>query len=499
MSSKDDDDETRRRLLEEVARRRSRLARLDWDTLMFEKQKAFIRDKSRLKVACCSRRAGKSHGAALALTEAGFKHPGSYPIYMNANRASAKIILWPALIELNEKLSLGMNFNQTTGDVGLPNGACIKVFGVGTRREMDKSRGGKPPLVVVDEAQNMGSDLSYLISQILLPATMDYKAPILVTGTPNAACSGPFHDIVHGGSLTGDENGLRWSVHHWTAADNPHIVDVEDEYDLAIRANPGWSLTHPAFLREYKGLWVRDTQGLAFVLTPDMIVDHFPEKDADDWRYVLGVDLGTVDPCAFTVLATSRSLQITYILESWRDEYTTLSCGSEIERLQDQYRFAGPHVVDSGGQGAAFIRQWKDTHPTLAIEPVRKGYNSVDMSIAIYNADAHAGKVKIVRQGCQQLIDEQQILVWDDRRSPTGVRSIKRGSVYQDHCADSLRYAYTKVRTWSTKGWVYNDDIEPGSAEWFTREASRFKAEVLAEKIRPTRAQPLWSRLVRPQ
>jgi hypothetical protein len=492
--------EKQRRLIEEIAKRKGRLQKLDWDALMFGKQRDFIRDTARLKVACCSRRAGKSHGSALALLEAGFKYPGSFPIYMNANRASAKIILWPALMELDDKLKLGLNFNQTTGDVGLPNGTVIKVFGVGTRREMDKARGGKPPLVVIDEAQNMGSDLAYLISQILLPATMDYKAPILVTGTPNASCSGPFHDIVHGGTLTGDtREGLRWSVHWWTAEDNPHIKDIEEEYELAIAANPGWTLQHPAFLREYRGKWVRDTQGLAYTLNDSMLVNAFPQEATTDWRYILGVDLGTVDPCAFTVLASSRAMGMTYILESWRDEYTTLQAGTEIERLREIYPFAGPHVVDSGGQGAAFVRQWKDTHPTLPIEPVKKGFNSVDMGINIINADAIAGKIKIVRNGCTQLIDEMQTLVWDEKTSPTGARRIKRGDIYQDHCTDSLRYAYTKVRTWSTKGWVYDDTVAPGSSEWFKREAARHKRLILNEKVQVTKPQPYWQKIVRPR
>jgi hypothetical protein len=156
-------------------------------------------------------------------------------------------------------------------------------------------------------------------------------------------------------------------------------------------------------------------------------------------------------------------------------------------------------VVDSGGQGAAFVRQWKDTHPTLPIEPVKKGFNSVDMGINIINADAIAGKIKIVRNGCTQLIDEMQTLVWDEKTSPTGARRIKRGDIYQDHCTDSLRYAYTKVRTWSTKGWVYDDTVAPGSSEWFKREAARHKRSILSEKVQVTKPQPYWQKIVRPR
>ena len=46
------------RFMEEAMKRQSRVASLDWNTHMFGPQREFIEDPSRLKVACCSRRAG---------------------------------------------------------------------------------------------------------------------------------------------------------------------------------------------------------------------------------------------------------------------------------------------------------------------------------------------------------------------------------------------------------------------------------------------------------
>jgi hypothetical protein len=480
------------RLIREAEKRAGRIEDLDWEKLMFEPQRNFIMDPGRLKVACCSRRAGKSHSVALALLKAGFQHPGSFPVYINMNRASAKVIIWPALREINERLNLGLKFNQATSDVTLPNGSTIKVYGAGSRREMDKMRGGKPPLACLDEAQNMGSDMEYLITEILLPATADYKASILVTGTPNASCSGPFYNITHGEGMGDRDAELGWSVHHWTMGDNPYILEVEEEYDLAKRAK-GWTDLSPGFRREYRGEWVRDTMGLCFELPNSMIVDEFPVRDTEDWRYILGVDLGTVDPCAFTILAYSRALATTYVLMSYKDSFTTLSSGTEIERLMDLYKFDNI-VVDSGGQGAAFINQWKESNPMVPARPVKKGYDSVDMGIGIVNSDSRAGKLKIVKSSCRQLIDEMQILIWDDRKSITGKRMVKKGDNYPDHCADSLRYAYQKVRTHDTRGFGYNDMLEPGSREWVARKASRERANVMSEST--GKPKPYWQKLV---
>ena len=479
------------RLIEEASKRSGRIASLDWEQLMFEPQRDFIMDDNRLRVACCSRRAGKSHAIGLAMVKAGFMYPASQPIYMNGTRSSIKKDVWPAIRKLNKELSLGLEFVENEAIIKFPNESRIMSYGIGSRREMDKIRGGKPPICCLDEAQNMGSDMEYLITEILLPATADYKASILVTGTPNASCSGPFYNITHGKGMGERDAELGWSVHHWTMAENPYIIDVEEEYDLAKKAK-GWTDLSPGFRREYKGEWVRDTLGLCFEMPNAMIVDEFPEKDTSDWRYVLGVDLGTVDPCAFTIIAYSRALARSYVLMSYKDQFTTLQCGTEIERLMDIYKF--DHiVVDSGGQGAAFIRQWKETHPTIPARPVRKGYDSVDMGIGIINSDVRAGKLKIVKHSCKQLLDEMNILIWDDRKSITGRRLVKRGDAYPDHCADSFRYAYQKVRTHSTRGWEYEDMLERNSPEWRARKAARFKQSIMNER---EESKPFWQTLV---
>lgn len=481
-----------KKLLEEYAKRAKLVKSLDWDALMFQQQREFIEDPSRLKVAVCTRRAGKSHGIALAMLKKAYEFPGSFPIYMNANRASAKMIIWPALREIDKQLNLGLRFDEATSNIKVPNGSNILVFGVGSRREMEKIRGGKPPIACLDEAQHMGSDMAYLLTEIVLPSLMDYKAQLLITGTPNASCSGPFHDIAHGGSIS-KQSSLEWAVHKWGMEDNPFIRDVEEEYAIACAA-AGWTTSSPGFRREYMGEWVRDTEGLCYEMNKSVLVDSFPRGDTDDWRFILGVDLGTKDPCGFTTLATSRKLGVTYCVESYRDEFSTLQAGTEIERLREVYNYSGPIIVDSGGQGAAFVKQWKDTHPTLPIQPVKKGYGSVDMGVNIINADMRAGKFFIVEPTCQQLIDELNVLIWDHKMSPTGARRIKRGDAYPDHCADSMRYAFTQVRTWGTKGFEYNDTLEKDSAAYVERAAAARKAKILSGP--EDSPEPFWKTLV---
>ena len=487
----------RKELLKLYAEQRNALARLDFKELLHPAQLKFADDPAQFKVACCSRQAGKSHCAALIALRAAIETPGSTPVYLNMNRGSAQYIIWPPLMELNEKYNLGLEFIKTTSDIRLPNGSVIKVFGAGSLREMDKIRGigATLNLVILDEAQNFGSDMYKLIREILLPATVTHKAPILITGTPSAACAGPFYDIVHGGGemFKGDDGGqlMGWSQHKWLMKDNPHIPDVDEQYRVHKAAN-NWTDASPPFRREYLGEWVRDTEGLCYYNTTSMVVPEFPIYRAHDWRYILGVDVGTKDPWAFSMLATSRDVQATYVIESIEKKLTTLEAGDLVGDFLDMYP-CQTVIVDTGGQGAAPVAQWKDTHPLLPITPVKKGYGSVDMGIQIINADIQANRLFFVEGGTVDLRMQMGSLIWDHKHSPTGARRVKRGDGYPDHCADSFRYAYTKVRTW--KDAKYGGAALQSTQELARRHAARMKADILSEE--PEKDMPFWEKLVK--
>jgi len=61
------------------------------------KQRAFVRDKSRRKVALCSRRAGKSHGILAWLIDGALEDPGGLSVYVARSKGDARRILQPAI------------------------------------------------------------------------------------------------------------------------------------------------------------------------------------------------------------------------------------------------------------------------------------------------------------------------------------------------------------------------------------------------------------------
>jgi hypothetical protein len=174
----------------------------------------------------------------------------------------------------------------------------------------------------------------------------------------------------------------------------------------------------------------------------------------------LGVDLGTKDPCAYSIGAYSRSIGQCYIVESYRlPELSTIEAGTEIERIYNRFPPFSHTIVDSGGQGAAFIKQWKSTHPSIPARPVEKGKDSVDMGISIMNADIRAGKLFFVEKGCSDLLQEMDTLQWDEKALEVGKRSVKSGM--QDHAMDSCRYLHTKVQLGDVNAFVVDVPTRP--------------------------------------
>jgi hypothetical protein len=211
-----------------------------------------------------------------------------------------------------------------------------------------------------------------------------------------------------------------------------------------------------------------------------MMVDEFPEDTADDWVYPAGIDVGTRDPCAFTVMAYSASVGVTYVLQSYRDHFDTIEAGNEFDRLMQIYDIE-VGVLDAGGMGARDLELWTRTHPWLPIIKAKKGPGSVDMGIAIINADIRAGKLKFVKSGCAQLIDEMRLLSWDEDLRGIGRRTVKKGDA--DHCADSFRYGYQRVRTHDTPVLLPEQVLTAGTDPWYEAKARAVKMEALKKPV----------------
>lgn len=434
-------------VLEELSRRAREKQGLDMNQILFSSQRKFVNDPSRLVAAKCSRRAGKSHGAAAKLANCALQFPGSTPLYVTMARERSKQIIWPALQELSDLYDLGMEFKLHTGEVRFPNGSTILMSGAGSKREVEKCRGLKYPVVVIDEAQVFSKDLfDYMVDEVFSPAVLDYRGQIVATGTPNAACAGAFFDIT-----TGIEDG--WSVHEWTLKDNPHLFksvpdenrvgqsheELLDEELRLICKRRGWTRQHPGFLREYLGMWVRDDSDLVFAIDPSNI--YIPSLDLGvSWEYVLGVDVGFEDPMAFVVLAYSEDTGQVVAVESYTEEHMIPSqAAAEVERLMGRYPIQEV-IVDTGGAGKGYAEEMKQRW-NLPIEAAKKTDKAVYLEYL--NGDLRSGSLKVL-SSCRSLVQEMSLLQWNSRKKDRGIFDYDKS--FADHQCDALLYGWRKCR-----------------------------------------------------
>ena len=291
-----------------------------------------------------------------------------------------------------------------------------------------------------------------------------FGGSIVLTGTPNAACAGPFHDIV-----VGKQPG--WSVHGWTMFDNPHLPNIASYVDDMLHRR-GWTREHPGFRREFLGEWVRDAEGLVFRLDEARNVIEEADLSGDEWDYVLGIDLGFNDPSAFVVLAYSPERAKCIVVDSWKEsDLIPSAVAAKVEALRERWPI-GRIVADSGGYGKGIVEEMKQKFG-LPILSARKQDKAA--FVELLNGDLRAGVLQIPRSE-RPLLDEMRLLQWDSRAVERG--RLQYDARFADHLCDALLYAWRECRHQGDDG--VRDLPKPGTPDW--HEAQAKHALALAER-----------------
>jgi PBSX family phage terminase large subunit len=402
---------------------------IDWD---FKKQADFLNDKAKLKACLCTRRAGKSYGAATGMFKAAYDYPGSSILYVALTRDSAKKIMWKDCIKvIDKKHKLSCKFNETTLTATLPNGSVLYLAGADSdAQEMEKLLGQKYSLVVIDEAASWKQDLRKLVYGVLKPAVADYEGSIMMIGTPGNLTKSLYFDITNG-----KEPG--WSVHKWNTFDNPHMARKwQAEITSLVTQNPDIKDT-PLFKQMYLGEWFVDTDKLCYRFNAERdIVDALPESE---YHYVLGVDLGyDPDPSAFVLCAYSQHDPNLYIVDTFQKTKMIISDVAErIKYYQKTYSPFMRIVVDSSAKQSVEEMKQRYGLPLIAAEKQDKaGF------IDIMSSDMIMGRIKVLRSCSEGLVSDWSTLVWDDKASKR-----QENPACPNHRTDAALYAWR---------WSYN-------------------------------------------
>lgn len=238
------------------------------------------------------------------------------------------------------------------------------------------------------------------------------------------------------------------SPFHWVRRE---LLDRRDELDLQVFSfklddNPSLSQSYKdALNKEYRGLWHKRFIEGAWVQADGAVFDFFDERTHVIDRppgpadyYILGIDYGTLNPCAFSMIGVNETCYPKMWLEKeyYYDGRKTNRQKSDYEYAQDFVGFIrGYHVkrIYIDPSAASFRRELQRE----GIRDLVDADNRVLDGIRFVSNELCSGSFKVC-SNCVNAIREFQTYVWDEKASNRGEdKPVKEN----DHILDSLRYA----------------------------------------------------------
>ncbi len=418
----------------------------NWFKTSFPEQIQFIKDPARFKTGLCTRRAGKSYGGGLYLFKEAYENPGVTVMYIAKTIDTAKNIMWKDVLKvIDAEFKLGSNFNDRKNRVILPNGSEIILFGADSSvDEMEKLRGQKVKLVIVDEGSTYRINLFNLIYKVLKAALWDYQGTIAMIGTPTDYIQSFFAKVTLG-KIKG------WKNHFWTAADNPHVREhYLEEYAEAVANNPNVE-QEAWFMQEYMGKWVVTDKNRVFSYDSDPRIKETDLKLNLNLGIKVDYDKGTT---GFTVVGYSTKSRDAYIVSA----YTLVSTDvANIAKKLNEYEEMPTTLV---GMSKKLIEQFRSRYPVSIPDDIEKDETAI---IRLYQSELLQGHIKVLPEAADIVTE------WDGIVKDTTAKFQFHPSC-TTHCTQASLYAWLHCYNYLYEPKQVSDDPND---EYWEQEAER--------------------------
>lgn len=429
---------------------RSQEGSFNLEACAFKEQRAFIDDRHRLKALFCTRRAAKSFTGGIYLIKTALENPNSNSLFIGLTRQSAHGIIWKDILrELDRTYKLNIKFNETLLTATFPNGSVIWVTGADTdEQEMNKLLGKKYKLVVIDEASMFTVNVHQLVYGVLKPATADQRGTICLLGTASNITRGLFYDIT-----TNKEPG--WSMHAWTAYDNPHVAEQWREEIADINKSRPLFKETALFRQWYLNQWVIDEDALVYKYSDERNQTTGLPLFENSSHYILGVDLGhSPDPSAFVVSCYNDTSPFLYIIHAEKHLHMDITAVSDkIKLLDKKYNFDAK-IIDGSMKMA--IAEMNSRHNVGVIPADKQGK---EHWINLLNSDLIQGRIKFLSTA-KELTDEMSSLVWETDNGSIKIPR-KEHKALPNHLCDAFLYLWRY-----THPYLYSKPILPEKIDW---------------------------------
>ena len=403
----------------------------------FPEQLAFINDTSKRKKLCLTRRCGKSTTVGLYLINEALKHPRSKSVYVGLTKDTAKKVMWSDIFE-----SIILKLNIPAKLVGLQikfsNGSVIQLTGAdATYKEMNKLRGEKNRIAVIDECQSFTQNLEEIVNSVILPTLTDYDGTLCMIGTPGNQMGLHYWWQIN----NPENNNSHWKDFRWTWQENPFVRDNVKKYLDELKSKNPLIEKETSYRQEWLGEWVIEASARVYQSNSSInYIIQLPDSFLAKAIYLLSIDLGYIDATAFVVSAYNPYFNDKlYVLNSQKFSKLTISgVADKIKEYQKLYEFK-TMTVDAANRQA--VEEMRIIHglPLWAAEKQGK-----EAHIALLNSDFQTGRVQILKDSNKDLIVELESLIWDQRAILQGKH--KEDPRKENHLTDALLYGHHASR-----------------------------------------------------
>lgn len=470
----------RRRLLREAAT--ARTAKIKEE--LFDRQVAFVDDRSKRKGALCTRRAGKTSMWSRYGTVVALENSRVIIRIWAATRLRAKQLLWDEFNYLHARHGIVTTTNETELSIRFANGSEIRLLGADKDRDIQKKRGDKTILEIVLEAQLFPTTLRTLVEDVAGPSLFDLNGTLCLEGTPGAICAGFWFNVSgeetnesrwvsSGKFVQGEVIGRGWSMHHWSLTNNPMVdrwrgkpnwEEIAQQALLDKQKEMGWASDNPTYIREYLGRWVNDVGALYYKFNGERNT-YDPGTTTPwgvGWEHVLGWDLGFRDAMALVVWGWHPSNDKLYEAFSWKKQGALAQdVMNEIEELEKRGFNFVKKVADTGGGGRMYVEEVMSRYQQ-SFEAAKK--TEKYEHVRLFNDDLLTGKIQL-RPGSPLKGDMAVLPIdpnWPDPDKPEAPP--REDPHFENHTTDAGLYAYRAA-------WHYlHEDVKPanlrGSEAW---------------------------------
>lgn len=457
--------------LERRAAKRERVAKLRANTLtpLSVKQRAFVEDTARRRIAVTSRQSGKTTGC-LGIATLALQEPNTEHLYVAPTMDGARDPFWQRLKVHCESHGIQHVPNETRLELRIPEkNSVIYLRGVPDVVRANRLLGPTRTSAIIDEcASYPDAVLKTLVTKVLEPSLMVKRGSLVMVGTPGMQPKGFFYECT---------KSAGFSQHRWDMHDNPVYRGEVAEIHQGILESNGWTQDTPTFRREYLGEWCADTEAAVYRVTDANLYGELPQGE---WRHVLGVDFGYRDEAAFVVVGWREHDPTLYVV--YEDSAQELLVDDYVARIREIVKRFAPIaiVADAGALGKTLTETLVHNHG-IPIEAADKRDKPV--AIRQVNADLFKGRIRLPPSG---LFEQMQTLRWH----PDKIGLFEQPGMPNDRC-DAMLYAYRRAFHFLQK--PAPPRIEHGTTEYFAKIERDIREQHERESMRDPFALDPWS------